>query len=295
MPGKYTVQTSDSSNENDTEGEQSASKGPTDSPLTRQVLTKSMTTPVSSKMPLSNFKKDCPSNSVRKHGPIISKRFTATGNTNKSLPGTSTTPTTNLRGQLLVNKAQSLPSKNTTPTAGPRRQQYSNSTRSTTTTREQLHSGHPSTTPTSSTRSQLPISSKSITCGNKVPAARKLLPSASASQALNKTAYTSLPSDETPMSENESDEDESCNVHGKEIFQELRSTNLLLGKLINEMRQTECRLEEKATATTSASSSSSGASERKTKCVPLQIRVRIYLLMVNLFIKMLEVHYIGIV
>lgn len=114
-----------------------------------------------------------------------------------------------------------------------------------------------------------------------------LLPPASASQALNKTAYTSLPSDESPMSEDESDtlnEDESSNMHGREIFQELRSTNLLLGKLINEMRQTERRvkaLEEKATATTSASSSSSGASERKTKCVPLQIRVRIYLLIVR--------------
>ena len=96
-----------------------------------------------------------------------------------------------------------------------------------------------------------------------------------------------LPSDETPMSEDESDtlnEDESCNTHGREIFQELRSTNLLLGKLINEMRQTDCRvkaLEEKATATTCASSSSSGASERKTKCVPLQIRVRIHLLIVR--------------
>ena len=86
------------------------------------------------------------------------------------------------------------------------------------------------------------------------------------------------------MSEDESDalnEDESYNMHGREIFQELRSTNLLLGKLINDMRQTERRvkaLEEKAT--TSTSSSSSGASERKAKVVPLQIRVRLYLLIV---------------
>ena len=39
--GKYTVQTSDSSDadsENDTEGEQSASKRPTDGPLMRQIL-----------------------------------------------------------------------------------------------------------------------------------------------------------------------------------------------------------------------------------------------------------------
>lgn len=86
LMGKFTVQTSDSSdadNENDTEGEQCASKGLTDGPLTKQILTKSMTTPISSKMPLSHSQKDCPSNNIRKHGVIISKRFTVTG-TNKS-------------------------------------------------------------------------------------------------------------------------------------------------------------------------------------------------------------------
>ena len=92
------------------------------------------------------------------------------------------------------------------------------------------------------------------------------------------------------MSEDECDvlnKDESCNMQGEnvKIFQELRSTNLLLGKLIGAMRQTErCveALEEKAsTSASSTSSSTSGASERKTKAIPLQIRVITCVLMVH--------------
>ena len=62
-----------------------------------------------------------------------------------------------------------------------------------------------------------------------------------------------------------------------QVYRKLRNTNLLLGKLMNEMRHTERRVRasEEERASTSISSSSSGGSGglRKKKDVPLQVRV----------------------
>ena len=254
---------------------------------------------------------------VMKHMPVRSKRFTATGGnvtpSSRSLPSRSTTSTASIKGQLHPSKSQIIPGSSTTPTVHSKGQQYSRSltSKSTTGARRQLGlgtcsgksltDGHKtrvsgqlhsvtvrsvtgeSTTPTTGTRGQLPIFSKG--CGSKISAARKLLPSPSLDSTISSTNVLSTSkslSDVTPMSEDECDvlnKDESCSMHEEnvKIFQELRSTNLLLGKLIGVMRQTERRveaLEEKAsTSASSTSSNTSGASERKTKAIPLQIRV----------------------
>ena len=78
------------------------------------------------------------------------------------------------------------------------------------------------------------------------------------------------------QSEGENDEELLGQV---QVYRELRNTNLLIGKLINEMRSTERRVqaleEERASTSVSSSSSSSGGSGRlrKRKDVPLQVRV----------------------
>ena len=70
-------------------------------------------------------------------------------------------------------------------------------------------------------------------------------------------------------------------MHGEhdniQVFCELKNTNLLLGKLINEIGQTERRvqaLEERAsTSVSSSSSGGSGSTRQKQKNIPLQVTV----------------------
>ena len=79
---------------------------------------------------------------------------------------------------------------------------------------------------------------------------------------------------------NQSEEENDEELLGQvQVYRELHNNDLLIGKLINEMRSTESRVqaleEERASTSVSSSSSSSGGSGglRKRKDVPLQVQV----------------------
>ena len=122
------------------------------------------------------------------------------------------------------------------------------------------------------------------------PSVKRQLISSALCEPSNKVKYQLAPgcsgsadkSSEQALDESEEEREEtlldkSPGQSNLQVYRELRNTNLLLGKLINEMRHTERRvraLEERASTPISSSSSSGGNGElRKKNNVPLQVRV----------------------